>query len=730
MAVDGIGHRDELRVAVAVITVMPLLIQPIDLESGVGQQYRFAGFLVNFGDAEINFDFLVQYGEFLITVRACHYAVLGGGHSAPRVVILFGVNGDNKRLSLEQVVRYGGFHDQISAIGQALHTNIPGVIAENLGKLVFVGAAGGLPAIALAVFVFAYGSQRFVVGGNFVSVDLIGLCDGLRFRRKIPLRMLVIVGLINVGIQNALQGVAAAAGLFKLFCFGQVGHKEERKARALQFQSVALAAGGYDFTDFHIAFGNLVLAFGQSVISMDVVIGAVTGLVDLFTGCLSIVGKGGLFYIPTLIRIGGRDVVVMFIAKVAACKGQVVGIVSPTSVQRFTLGNGAELIAIHPIRVLAAAVLGKRGGLPGGCLGAAVHGGIGSGNSKSALTQRNDRAGGALYHIIFAEVQVCEGQPAVLDFCAGDQMVFLKNRQIVIDPLPAVVADCGVPDGIAVCIHDFGVVHYAGHAVRMRNIFGGVEVIHRTVQRGIAVGLPAGKSCAVGGAAAHIPHGIKVNLGDADFAQGAVIFHNVVCWRDCVAVLIGRLAAIVGVISAAGVFGSVVNGNGSFYTCTGDKFGAAFVGSGNVGIVVSVVQPDYRIVAVLGDFDIVTALAQRSVGYAGMIDVCPIAKIACGRFGFHDDKLARITLCVVEGVAHRIRGRIGRTVDDRISAIALALHTVSVVATCGLVFARYSIPLENLILGIGSNLVAGFAVGFLDVDLQGPFIVFHQIGIV
>ena len=113
-----------------------------------------------------------------------------------------------------------------------------------------------------------------------------------------------------------------------------------------------------------------------------------------------------------------------------------------------------------------------------------------------------------------------------------------------------------------------------------------------------------------------------------------------------------------------------------------------------------------------------------------MIDVCPIAKIACGRFGFHDDKLARITLCVVEGVAHRIRGCIGRTVDDRISAVILALHTVSVVAAGGLVFACYSIPLENLILGIGSNLVAGFAVGFRDVDLQGPFIVFHQIGIV
>ena len=427
MAVDSIGHRDEFRVAVAVITVMPLLVQPVDLESGVGQQYRFAGFLVNFGDAEINFDFLVQYGEFLITVRACHYAVLGGSHSAPRVVILFGVNGDNKRLGLEQVARYGGFHDQISAIGQALHTNIPGVIAEDFGKLVFVGAAGGLPAIALAVLVFSCGSQRFVVRGNFVSVDLIGLCDGLRFRRKIPLRMLVIVGLINVGIQNALQGVAAAAGLLKLLQFGQVGHKEECKACALQFQSIALTAGGYDFTDFHIAFCYLVLAFDQSVIRMDVVIGAVAGLVDLFTGCLSIVGKGGLFYIPTLIRIGWRDVVVMFIAEVAVCKGQVIGIVSPRAIQRFTFRDCRKLVLVNPIRVLAAAVLGKRGGLPGDCLGAAVHGGIGAGNSKSAVTQRDNHAGGALYDIIFAEVQIAEAQPAILDFSAGYKVVFFQN---------------------------------------------------------------------------------------------------------------------------------------------------------------------------------------------------------------------------------------------------------------------------------------------------------------
>ena len=299
-------------------------------------------------------------------------------------------------------------------------------------------------------------------------------------------------------------------------------------------------------------------------------------------------------------------------------------------------------------------------------------------------------------------------------------MVFFENRQIIRYPLPAVVADCSVPDGIAVCIHDFGVVHYAGHAIGVRNIFGGVKVVHRAVQRGIAVG----------GAAAHIPHGIKVNLGDADFAQGAVIFHNAVCGRDCVAVLIGRLAAIVGVISTAGILGSVVDGNGSFYACTGDKFGAALVGCQDVGIIVSVVQPDYRIVAVLGDFDIVTALAQRSISRARVVDIRPITEVSVRCFGFHEDKLARITLGVIQRVAHDIRGGIGGAVDDCIGAISLTLHAVGVVAASGLVFAGHHIPLINLILGIGCDLAAGFAVGFLEVDLQTPLVIFHDIVIV
>ena len=41
--------------------------------------------------------------------------------------------------------------------------------------------------------------------------------------------------------------------------------------------------------------------------------------------------------------------------------------------------------------------------------------------------QRDNHAGGALYDIIFAEVQIAEAQPAILDFSAGYKVVFFQN---------------------------------------------------------------------------------------------------------------------------------------------------------------------------------------------------------------------------------------------------------------------------------------------------------------
>ena len=297
--------------------------------------------------------------------------------------------------------------------------------------------------------------------------------------------MLVVVFLVDVGIQNALQSVASGAGLVKLLDLGQVGHKIEGEPSTLQFQPIGLPAGGNDLADLHVALGDLILTFGQAAVLMDVVV-AVVGR--------GITGKGGFLHIPALVCIAGRDVIVVLIAEIPRRVGKVVGIVGQGAVQSLALRDGAELILVYPICILPVAGC-QRGNLPGSCLGAAVHRRIGAGNSKSALTQRNDRAGGALYYIIFSEVQVGEGQPAVLDFCTGYEIVLFQHGQVIADPLPAVVTNRSVPEGIAVGIYDFGIIHNAGHTIRVGNILGGVQVVHCAVQHGITMG----------GVAGHIP---------------------------------------------------------------------------------------------------------------------------------------------------------------------------------------------------------------------------------
>ena len=529
------------------------------------QQHGLAGFLVQLGDAQVNLDLLIQNREFLVAVRGSKHTALGRCHRAHRAVL---INNHQVRFCLIQILGNGGFHHQIGAVGQALHTDVAGIVAENLSQAVLVGGAGGLPAIALAVFVVARCNQRFVIGGNFGGVDLVSFGNRLSLAGEIPLGVVVVVVLVEVAVQDALQVVSARLALGKLCGFGQVGHQIKGKARVLQLLPVGFAAGGNDFADFHIALGDLILAFGKGIVAVNVVVCPVHGIVF---------GKGGFLDIPALISVSRRNVVVVFIAQVAVGKGQGIGIVGYRAVQCLALGDGAELILVHPIDVLPAAACQCRD-LPGGSLGAAVHGGIGAGNSKSALAQRNDRAGGALYYIIFAEVQVCEGQPAVLDFCAGYQMVFFEHRQVIRYPLPAVVADGRVPDGIAIGIHDFGIVHNAGHTVRVGDVLGSIQVVHGTVQRGVAVIF-------------NVLCSIQVHLGNTNFAQGTVIFHNAVRGGGGVAVLVGRFAAVVGVVVAVRVLVHIGNRDSGFHAATGNQLGAALVGCQDVGIVVSIVQP-------------------------------------------------------------------------------------------------------------------------------------------
>ena len=481
MAVYGVGHGNKFGIALIVIAIVPHVIQPVDLERRARQQYGFAGFLVNFGDAQIDLNFLVQNRELLIAVRAGQGAVFGRCHGTPRVVILRRINAHKERLCLIQVLRGGGFHHKVSAIGQPLYADVAGVAAEDLGQLVFVGVAGGLPSVTLAVLVFSGSGQGLVVGGDLSGVDFVSFGNGLRFARKIPFQMRIVIAFVDIGIQNALQRVSTGAGLVKLTHFGKVRHQIKSKSGVFQFHTIGLPAGGNDLTDFHIALGNLILTFGKGVVGMQMIVCAIAGLVDLFTGSLPVIAEGGLLHIPALIGISRCNVVVVLIAQIAVGERKRISIIGPAAVQCLALGDGAELVFIHPIGVFTSSVSTQRRDLSGGGLGTAVHGGIGAGNSKSALPQRNDRAGGALYYIIFAEVQVCEGQPAVLDFCAGYQMVFFEHWQVIRYPLAAIVADGRAPDGIAIGIHDFGIIHNAGYAVRVGDVLGSIEVVHGTV---------------------------------------------------------------------------------------------------------------------------------------------------------------------------------------------------------------------------------------------------------
>lgn len=128
-------------------------------------------------------------------------------------------------------------------------------------------------------------------------------------------------------IQNALQRVGAGSGLVKLRCLRQIRNEIESKPGIFQFQTIGLPAGRNDLADFHIALGNLILAFGKGVVRVQVIVCAIAGLVDLLTGSLPVIAEGGFLDIPAFIGISGRDVIVMLITQIAGCIGQIIGIV-------------------------------------------------------------------------------------------------------------------------------------------------------------------------------------------------------------------------------------------------------------------------------------------------------------------------------------------------------------------------------------------------------------------
>ena len=146
-------------------------------------------------------------------------------------------------------------------VGQPLHADSAGVIAENLRQLILVGAACGYPAIAAAVLEITGGSEGSIVRSDLVSVDLIGFGDSLGLTAEIVLGMTFVILRVDVGVQNRIEQILAAAGGSKLIFFGKVRDEIESKAGSFQVDTVRTSGAGNVLGKFHVAFHHLVLRF-------------------------------------------------------------------------------------------------------------------------------------------------------------------------------------------------------------------------------------------------------------------------------------------------------------------------------------------------------------------------------------------------------------------------------------------------------------------------------------
>ena len=135
-----------------------------------------------------------------------------------------------------------------------------------------------------------------------------------------------------------------------------------------------------------------------------------------------------------------------------------------------------------------------------------------------------------------------------------------------------------MPDGLTVDIRDFAVVHNAGHAVRVRDILGGVQIVHSTFQRSISVS-----------ARSQIPRGVQIHFRQQNIAEDTVVLHLVGIGVHGVGIfVVGNARGVcgVGLICLAAAKGD------SDDALAGVDKGAAAVGRADVSVIIGVAQPN------------------------------------------------------------------------------------------------------------------------------------------
>ena len=184
---------------------------------------------------------------------------------------------------------------------------------------------------------------------------------------------------------------------------------------------------------------------------------------------------------------------------------------------------------------------------------------------------------GAFHKVISAHIQVGKRQLSVCDFGRRYQPVFLQNGQVI--GIPAAVGeDSGVPDRLSVGIGDFRIIYDTRNTIRMFNGVCGVQIIHSTFQRGIAVA-----------ARSQIPRGVQVHFCQQNIAEDTVVLHLVGIGVHGVGIfVVGNAGGVCGV----GLICIAVTKGDSDDALAGVDELAAAVGRADVSVIIGVAQPN------------------------------------------------------------------------------------------------------------------------------------------
>ena len=597
-----------------------VLVDHIDGESGVGQLDSLAGLGIHLDQLEVAFHLLIQDVVGDIAVAGfCYTTIRLAEDTLGRVT----VHRKAKGIGLEHVFRDGGLDDEILAIGQTGHTNDAFLVGEDFTQTIFVDRAGGHPAKAATIGIVTRFGQSRIIGIHQFGVAFEHPGNGLRFTSKIVLERFAVVVVLAISIQYALDVVTAVRVKCELRFLTQIRDSVDGEARAFQLGSGTGGAGGtHQLTEFKTALQNCI----QALLPFP----------DYITG---------------FIAIGQGFIVVDLITEIAFRVAQVIAIIGFKAFRRATFGNCGILVFVDVVGVFAVVLLQRRI-ITGGFQFAVQFRVLASDVKLAVGIHRQHNACSPLYQIVLAKIKIAEHQQAILDLGAGHQMILGENGQISVIPV-AVGAHRGVPDGVAVLIGDFAVIHHAAHTIGVANVFRCIQVVHRTLDTGFTMRVGAGHFPVLailshrGGAQL-----IQVGFRQDDLTQHAVVLEHIILGSHGVAVLVVCETSAVGHIGPTGILLLTMDRDRGFHPLTGQELGAAGVTDGNVGIVVSVIQPDHTAVIFFGDFNVVGPLAQRTTGFSGLLNVRPVTEITIRSLGFNENEFALIAL----GIIHRPRG--------------------------------------------------------------------------